>query len=260
MNRVRRRTPSVLCLSQFNPAGRLRAAVGPMRNRDAELMTHLGNLGRSENSSHALQSCVANSRFHGFRVPRSGMIGWSPACASGKPEKGGVVNSLRPPFPLASVPLFLFYRKSLTEWEINKATGGWKLTQEPSVSGRLTEGCWAKSRNFDPIPPIQGRRSASRRRRSRSPNPDLHLRGEPQCVSPTSPLTKSTRPWPPGWPPSAERSFATCVLERCIRTACSTRSSITWMTCRETSSQLFLRNSASARRTAPGGPRLWHRR
>ena len=51
------------------------------------------------------------------------------------------------------------YRRSLTEWEINNATGGWKLTQEPSFSGRLTEGCWAKSRNFDPSPPIQGGRS-----------------------------------------------------------------------------------------------------
>jgi hypothetical protein len=29
------------------------------------------------------------------------------------------------------------YRRSLTEWEINKATGGWNLTQEPSFSGRL---------------------------------------------------------------------------------------------------------------------------
>ena len=29
----------------------------------------------SENSSHALQSCVASSHFHRFRVPRSGMIG-----------------------------------------------------------------------------------------------------------------------------------------------------------------------------------------
>jgi hypothetical protein len=83
MNCVRRARLRSLRLSQFNPAGRLRAAVGPMRNRDAELMTHLGNLGRSENSSHALQSCVANSHFQGFRVPRSGMIGWSPACAVG---------------------------------------------------------------------------------------------------------------------------------------------------------------------------------
>ena len=82
MNRVRRARLRSSHLSQFNPAGRLRTAVGPMRNRDAELMTHLGNL-RSENSSHALQSCVANSHFHGFRVPRSGMIGWSPACAVG---------------------------------------------------------------------------------------------------------------------------------------------------------------------------------
>jgi len=75
MNCVRRARLRSWRLSQFNPAGRLRAAVDPMRNRDAELMTHLGNLGRSENSSNALQSCMVNSYFHKFRVPRSGMIG-----------------------------------------------------------------------------------------------------------------------------------------------------------------------------------------
>ena len=30
------------------------------------------------------------------------------------------------------------------------------------------------------------------------------------------------RPWPPRWPPSAERLFATCVRERCCPTAWST--------------------------------------